>query len=522
MEAMPARRHVQTQSLDAPSALLYLRVSSEDQAREGTSLDAQLAECRHYALRHEWVIEGEYTDVMSGTRDDRPHYQALLDRVRDLRAGRQPVVVVVAALDRFGRRMLERVRCREELKGLGVATHSVREGGEVSDLVANILASVAQEEVARLGMRIRQTWAHLGEQGWRKVGGRGVAWGYRSRAATEDERKDGAPRTVVEPDPVAAPYAREMFDRVARGEATWSITRWAASLPSEVRGGRAMTRRTVQDLLVAPLYAGLVTVDGHRGRWEPIVDAVTFRRVQDRVEGHKRMPRQASGRYLLTGMLRCASCGGRMRGESLKAARYRCGGEVRGIRCSQTADRDRVECFVLGVVGALMDALATDASFQVALRKAWHARQRGQRADNGAKVRQLEATIERSRKRITRATELFVDGTIERGAYDDLVRQARADAETASSALDAARLGSNCQVPDLPPIDEVLNAAGGWATVLQGGDSPAQRDVLGMLIEKAVAVRERPGLYRVDLEWTPFGETLKSLAETAAESRLRD
>jgi len=67
-----------------------------------------------------------------------------------------------------------------------------------------------------------------------------------------------------------------------------------------------------------------------------------------------------------------------------------------------------------------------------------------------------------------------------------------------------------------------LNGAGGCATVLQGGDSPAQRDVLGMLIEKAVAVRERPGLYRVDLEWTPFGETLKSLAETAAESRLRD
>ena len=46
------------------------------------------------------------------------------------------MAVVVAALDRFGRSILERIRSREELKRLGVPTHSVREGGEgVSDLV---------------------------------------------------------------------------------------------------------------------------------------------------------------------------------------------------------------------------------------------------------------------------------------------------------------------------------------------------------------------------------------------------
>ncbi len=135
-------------------------------------------------------------------------------------------MVVVAALDRFGRRMLERVRCREELKALGVTTHCLREGGEVSDLVANILASVAQEEVARLGMRLKSTWAHLNAQGWRKIGGNGVAWGYRSRAATEQKRKAGSPRTVVEPDPVTAPYARELLERIAAGETTRSVTRW--------------------------------------------------------------------------------------------------------------------------------------------------------------------------------------------------------------------------------------------------------------------------------------------------------
>src|SRR3712207_4522315 len=140
---------MKTVSQSVTTALLYIRVSSDEQAREGLSLDAQLAECRRYAARQGCLIGAEYQDVLSGTRDDRPQYQALLTQVRRLRSEGRRVTVVVAALDRFGRRLLERVRSREELKGLGVPLHSAREGGEVSDLMANMLAVMAQEEVQR-------------------------------------------------------------------------------------------------------------------------------------------------------------------------------------------------------------------------------------------------------------------------------------------------------------------------------------------------------------------------------------
>src|SRR5438067_2033021 len=163
------------------TALIYTRVSTEDQAREGVSLDAQLAESRRYAARQGWIIAGEFQDVMSGKRDDRPAYQALLTEVRRLRAQGRRAAVVVVALDRLGRRVLERVRCREELKALGVTTHSVREGGEVSDLVANILASVAEEEVRQLGERVSAVKQHSIKAGFH-AGGR-LAWGYRWRGA---------------------------------------------------------------------------------------------------------------------------------------------------------------------------------------------------------------------------------------------------------------------------------------------------------------------------------------------------
>src|SRR5215216_7973229 len=216
------------------TALIYTRVSSEEQAREGVSLDAQLTESRRYAAQHGWMLGQEFQDVLSGKGDDRPAYQALLGDVRRLRAEGRSVVVVVFRLDRLGRRILERVRCREELKALGVPVHSVREGGEVSDLVANILASVAEEESRSLGERVAAAKQRLTSNGWYITGQ--VPWGYRMRPATAQERAQGSPMTVLEPNPGEVPWVQEAFRRAGEGQTLRAVHRWVASLPSEVRG----------------------------------------------------------------------------------------------------------------------------------------------------------------------------------------------------------------------------------------------------------------------------------------------
>jgi DNA invertase Pin-like site-specific DNA recombinase len=66
-----------------------------------------------------------------------------------------------AALDRLGRHLLEAVRCRAELKALGVPLHSVRDGGEVPDLVANVLVAVAQDEQQRRRERMWAAYRHV-------------------------------------------------------------------------------------------------------------------------------------------------------------------------------------------------------------------------------------------------------------------------------------------------------------------------------------------------------------------------
>jgi site-specific DNA recombinase len=282
---MAAKRAQQTSG--PTTALIYTRMSTDEQRTDGASLDVQLTECRRYVGRQQaWRIGTEFTDVISGLKDNRPQYQALLAEVRRLRADGYAVVVTVAALDRLGRRLLERVRAREELKSLGVATHSVRKGGEVSDLVANVLGAVAQEEVRRLGERVLASRRHVAALGWAPVGE--AAWGYRWRDAMTKERAAGAPKRVLEPDPEAAPFVREAFERVAVGESMRSVARWARDLPSAARSNKPMVFHTVLRALRSPTYVGRSrTRDGDArakppGHWSAIVDDVTWREVQRR------------------------------------------------------------------------------------------------------------------------------------------------------------------------------------------------------------------------------------------------
>ena len=90
-------------------------------------------------------------DVLSGSRPDRSQYVAMLAEARRLAASGRTTAIVVARLDRFGRSVLERARCAEELRALGVPIHSACEGGLLPGLVSDLLAAVAQEEVRRLG-----------------------------------------------------------------------------------------------------------------------------------------------------------------------------------------------------------------------------------------------------------------------------------------------------------------------------------------------------------------------------------
>src|SRR6185295_4686943 len=108
-------------------------------------------------------------------------------------------------------------------------------------------------------------------------------------------------------------------------------------------------------LLSCLTYAGR-TPGGAPARWPALVDAATWDRVQARLANHRRQPHQASGRYLLTGLLRCHRCGGRMYGSEWRrrdgstTRNYRCNAQV-DPGCTYRANRPLID-------GAVRDAVA--------------------------------------------------------------------------------------------------------------------------------------------------------------------
>src|SRR5918997_5595154 len=81
-------------------AILYARVSTDEQARSGYSLSQQLEALREYVSREGYEILDEVTDPgKSGATLDRPG----LDTVRDLVASSEVSAVLAQDRDRFAR-----------------------------------------------------------------------------------------------------------------------------------------------------------------------------------------------------------------------------------------------------------------------------------------------------------------------------------------------------------------------------------------------------------------------------------
>jgi DNA invertase Pin-like site-specific DNA recombinase len=513
------------------TAIIYTRVSKEEQARDGVSLAAQVATCRRYAAERGWLLGPEFQDVLSGRRDDRPAYQELLTEARRMRAEGRPAVVVVMRLDRLGRRLLERVRCREELASLGVPVHSVREGGEVSDLAANILAAVAEEEVRVLGERVSAARAHIAGGGWYLPGR--APWGYRWRDATPAERAQGAPKSVLEADPETAPFVIEAFARAAAGASVRAVHRWVVGLPEAARGGRGMTYQAVRQILASPVYAGRPPAQpgdplaGPRSRWPALVEDATWRRVRDGVAQHAVLPRQASQAYLLSGLLRCPRCGSRMQGKRLAARSisYKCmkwqrGTDARVLTCAYTALAAQLDSQVLAEAQAAVEGVVGVPGMGPALGRAWEALRRptGEAASAEQRLNQLDRISAKLRERLTRSAILFADGELDRASYQLATDATRTELEAAEAEIE--RLGGVPVAPSLPPLEEVLRQAGGWGAALRDGETAAQREVLALLLVRVVPVRVGRGKYAVQVDWTPLGEALRAFGAASSSAGL--
>ena len=149
----------------------YIRVSTEDQAKEGISLEHQEAMVKAYASINDLeLVEILHDEGASGKDLEREGMAKLLDLVK----GGKVEAVIVYKLDRLSRKTLDTLSLIESFESKGVAFHSISEKVDTKSATGKffltIISALAQME--RIDSRAYQGRTKTQDEKWR------VGWPY--------------------------------------------------------------------------------------------------------------------------------------------------------------------------------------------------------------------------------------------------------------------------------------------------------------------------------------------------------
>jgi DNA invertase Pin-like site-specific DNA recombinase len=299
-------------------AALYLRIS-RDSTGEGLGVERQRADALKLAELRGWpvaLIETD-NDISAAGKKRRPGFEAIMSAVE-----KGEVQAVIAwDMTRLTRNLRDLVRIIEAGERHKTVLAFVR--GDSHDLstpngrmIANILASVARQEIEQKADRQRAATRQAADQG-RWIGGR-RPFGYEKDGVTIRENEAAAIRQAYDAVLVGVPLAQIARDWNAAGLWTPQQARkedrkdrpsqW---VPSATRG-----------VLMNPRYAGLrghgsVPEHGRRkievagpAKWPGIISEETWRAVVGLLSDPARFTaKNSGGRNLLTGIALCGVCG---------------------------------------------------------------------------------------------------------------------------------------------------------------------------------------------------------------------
>ena len=222
----------------ATKVAIYVRVSTQEQAQEGYSIDAQTERLQAYCRAKDWTVFGVYTDAgYSGSNTKRPDLQRLLT---DVRAGLVDCVLVYK-LDRLSRSQKDTLMLIEDtFLAAGVAFVSMSENFDTSTplgrAMVGILSVFAQLEREQIRERMAMGRAERARQGLYHGGG-WKPFGY--------DYVDG--RLVV--NPIEAEAVKDTYRLFLDEHATF----YEISKYIETHYGRSIDHAVVRSILDTPI-----------------------------------------------------------------------------------------------------------------------------------------------------------------------------------------------------------------------------------------------------------------------------
>lgn len=407
---------------------LYIRVSTQEQAIHGLSIEAQRASLEAWARQNGKKIVGVYADEGISARKKASKRPALQRLLQDVASG-DVDLIAFTKLDRWFRNIAEYYKVQEILETHNVNWKTILEDYDTSTasgrLKINIMLSVAQDEADRTSERIKVVFENKRAKGELPAGN--LPKGY---------RREGK-KIVL--DETTAPIVRAAFDMYFETGSPFRVIRSFPELH--------LNYRSCCYMLASPSYMGtvsgvtipaLITPEEHE-------KAVSMRRTPARKTKENRV-------YLFSGLIVCPVCGGRMGGRAYPSKKgdkyynyYVCGRSSQLGRCTNTMNygEKMIERYLLEHIDSKLEILL---DFQ----KKPPTSHEPQRA--------------KLRKKLARLSELWVDDLITK---EDYKRQY--DALTA----ELAAIPKDERVIDIAAI--LARFSGDWQSVYEALSTDGKR-----------------------------------------------
>ena len=278
---------------------IYIRVSTQEQANEGYSIDAQRNRLTAYCRFRAWNIYNIYIDGgFSGSNMSRPALSQLLDDIK----GKRVNCVLVYKLDRLSRSQKDTLYIIEDvfLKN-GIDFVSLNENFDTSSPfgramigILSVFAQLEREQIKERSMmgrveRVKNGLWHGGGHepfGYNYIDGQLIVNDYESAIVKDifDLFNDKIPIYQIQ-QMISKKYDKNFHESVIRS--TLSMV----------------------------LYTGKISYGGeiYDGQHDAIISTETFKRAQDLLEIRKKKyhNRPFKSKTLLGGLLYCAHCGAR-------------------------------------------------------------------------------------------------------------------------------------------------------------------------------------------------------------------
>ena len=330
-------------------SVLYARVSSDRQEKEGFSIPAQIKLLREYASKNNLKIVGDFVEAETAKKAGRTQFNNMITY---LKKHKDVKIILVEKTDRLYRNLKDYVTI-DELENIEI--HFVKEGQILSEtsrsqdkFMHGIRVLMAKNYIDNLSEEIKKGLNEKAEQGYYP---HKAPIGYKNEILPSKKR-------IIVPDPNTAPYIKKMFELYATGRQTYASTAKILTEDGFRPHGHKCTEKIVERVLNNPFYIGAFKYRDKLysdGRHDPLIEKDVYFIVQKLLtQKYPTKPRKHDFAY--NGLIKCSNCGCQLVGEIKKGKYiyYHCTNAKKMDASKPSIREDRIEDAFAGFLKQLV------------------------------------------------------------------------------------------------------------------------------------------------------------------------